>query len=116
MSGRRLGVYIAAAGLAAGLILALVPTRHTYPAGVRGKGVGFVEAQSVSCGSLFFAKRPTVRGYDNECDHEQNVRWVIAFFIVVSGLLIGGIAFAVSMIRNRRGRSGATEAALHQNG
>jgi hypothetical protein len=100
MSGRRLGVWIAASGLATSLILALVATRHMYPAGVR-KDVGFVEAQTVSCGSLFVAENPVVRGYDDECDYERITRGVLAFSIVLSGLLIGGVAFAVSTIRSR---------------
>ena len=100
MSGRRLGVWIAAAGLAAGLILGLVPTRHTYPTGVR-KDVGFVEEQTVLCSYLFVPRSPTVRGYDDECDHARYRRLGIMVLIVASGLLIGGITVGIPKIRSR---------------
>lgn len=98
----QLGLRIALAGLAAGLVLAAIPTHHTYPAGVRGKGVGYVEEQTVSCGTLFAPKHPQVRGYDDECDHEYNRRFMFAFAVAATGLVAGGVTFALSKIRRRR--------------
>lgn len=98
---RKLGLSIALVGLVVGLVLALIPTHHTYPAGIRGKGVGYVEQQTVSCGNVVAAKRPEVRGYDDECDHEFNRRFVIAFGVVAVGLLAAGVAFAISLLRTK---------------
>lgn len=97
----QLGLRIALAGLVAGLFLAVIPTHHTYPAGVRGKGVGYVDSRTVSCGILFAPKYPQVRGYDDECDHEHNRRLVLAFGVVAVGTLAGGIVVAVSKLRRK---------------
>jgi hypothetical protein len=93
----KLGLRIALAALAAGLVLAVIPTYHTYPAGVPSD-VGYVEEQTVSCGILFAPKRPQVRGYDDECDHEYNVRFLLAFDVVAGGTLAGGVVVAVSKL------------------
>src|SRR5687768_4350387 len=96
----KLGLRIALAALAAGLVLAVIPTHHTYPAGVPSD-VGYVEEQTVSCGILLAPTRPQVRGYADECDHEHNVRFLLAFGVVAAGTLAPGVVVAVSKVRRK---------------
>ena len=85
--------------------MAAIPASHTYPAGLGAKGAGYVDEQTVSCGNLFVAKNPEVRGHDNECDYERNKRFVLAFGVTAAGVLLGGIAFAISRVRAYRAAS-----------
>jgi hypothetical protein len=96
-------VRIAAVGVAAGLLLALLPHVAHHPAGVR-RDVGFVDKRTVSCGLLFLLKNPHVVGYDDECDAEHVRRGALAVAIVLAGLLLGCVARVVSTTRSRYSR------------
>ena len=106
MMRRKLGLFIALAGLVVGLVLALFPTSYTAHAGPAKGEPGLAAPQKVDCGTLFdMTYPPPPPGNDDECDQAHVVRGIYVFGIGVAGLLAGGIVHLT--LRRRVGTTSA---------
>lgn len=95
LTGRRLGALLAGLGLAAGLVLAVLP--ESYTAGPEAA------YQQVDCGIAFVPKNPPAPpGIDDQCDAARVRRGMFIVIVVLFGAVVGGVVyFALGSERKR---------------